>query len=148
MKIAREDIKLIGTVLAGYVIEHGKFSFEEAPSFYREGKIYQALCPQYVKSLPTTDPWGNHYKILCGKNIAGQPHGLPNGSDDDFLIFSFGRDGKMEKWDFDPKNDKAGLYKGYDPERDIVYIDGVFIRAPESWETLSLSMIMGLDKKK
>ncbi len=135
MKIAQKEIELMGMALTDYITDHGKFSFGPADNFNREGEIYKALCPLYVKSLPTTDPWGKPYHVLCGKSIAGQSYGMANGGADDFLIMSFGRSGKLEDWVYDPKNENAGLYDGYDPDKNIVYLNGSFIRAPKTWGT-------------
>jgi hypothetical protein len=64
----------------------------------------------------------------------GSIYGLPPGDEDrmDFVICSYGRDGKKEDWAYDVNNKKAGLFKGDDPDKDIVYYNGEFIRAPES----------------
>ena len=137
IRIVKNEIQIIGTALADYVTDRGKFSFVKTasiglPFLTKDSDIYSALCSLYVESLPTVDPWGNPYCVLCGKNIDGSLYGIPKGADDDFLVFSVGRDGKMENWVYDPKNDRAGLYKGNDPDKDIVYLNGIFIRAPDT----------------
>jgi hypothetical protein len=134
MKIAKAEIGLIAIVLVDYLVDHGKFSFKDFPFLNKDSDIYKALCPYYVESLPISDPWGRPYWVLCGKKIDGSLYGIPSGADDDFLIFSFGRDGEVENWIYDLKNGAAGLYEENDPDKDIVYFNGTFIRAPKSWE--------------
>jgi hypothetical protein len=145
MKIVKVDISLIGIVLSRYLLDHAKFSFENEEWLSKESDVYNALCPLYAESLPTSDPWGNPYWVLFGKYFDESLYGIPKGAADDFMIFSAGRDGKIENWVYDPKNDIAGLYKGIDPDRDIVYLNGSFIRAPESWD---FAKIIAATKKK
>jgi len=134
VKIAATEIMIIAIALVDYMTDHGKFSFKESPFLHKDSEIYNALCPFYVESLPISDPWGKSYWVICGKNIDGSLYGIPSGADDDFLIFSKGRDGEAENWIYDPKNGAAGLYEGNDPDKDIVLLNGTFIRAPKSWK--------------
>lgn len=134
METVKADIELIAYALLTFLVVHEKFSFGGTPAFNEDSDVYKALCPLYVKSLPTFDPWGRPYSIIFGKGIGGSLlYGIPMDSYDDFFIFSFGRDGKMENWVYDPKNERSGLYSLPDPDKDMVYLNGVFIRAPESW---------------
>ena len=133
MKNAATEIMLIATALVDYVTDHGEFSFKDFPFLHKDSDIYNALCPDYVKSLPISDPWGKSYLVICGKNIDGSLYGIPSGGGADFLIFSKGRDGEAENWIYDPENGAAGLYEGNDPDKDIVLFNGTFIRAPKSW---------------
>jgi hypothetical protein len=132
VKIAATEIMIIATALVDYVTDHGEFNFERSPFIREDSDKYKALCPFYVESLPLSDPWGKSYWVLCGKDMDGSLYGIPAGTKDEFLIFSYGRDGIMEDWVYDPKNGAAGLYEGNDPDKDIVLFNGTFIRAPKS----------------
>ena len=132
VKTAMTDINLIATALVDYIIDHGSFTFSDTPYLTEYSDTYKALCPWYVKSLPTNDPWGKPYNVLCGKIIDGSLYGIPKGGDHDFIVFSFGRDGKMEKWTFDSNVEKAGLHSDNDPDKDIINYGGTYIRSPKS----------------
>ena len=52
----------------------------------------------------------------------------------DFIIISYGRDGKKENWKYDSKNLAAGLYEVKaedDFDKDLVMRSGTWIRAPK-----------------
>lgn len=134
MEKIRADLLLIGNVLTSYSIDHNfKFPKEDVGILATNSNVYRELCPKYATSLPGTDPWGGPYFIAFNQSIDGSFYGV-KGGDYDFLICSWGRDRKQESWLYDANNDRAGLYKGYDPNKDIVYLSGTFIRAPEDWQ--------------
>jgi len=130
VRIARLEISTIATVLMDYLTDRGKFLFKDMPSLYEGSDVYKALCPAYAKSLPTRDPWGEPYKVIYGKEVA-KFYGFKTAAEDDYLVISFGRDKKMEKWTYDPKRPEAGIYSGIDPDKDLVNFNGSFIRGPK-----------------
>ena len=132
IKTAVADINHIGTILANYVVDNGKFSFLASVPI-KGTEFYEALVPFYTWMLPDIDPWGSIYDIYCGKQIDGSLYGIPKGSDDDFLIVSKGRDGKIEGWIYDPKNPEAGIYSNFNPDKDLIYLNGLFIRCPKEY---------------
>lgn len=94
IQTAMLDIKAIGEAAMSYVTENYK-----APEGASMQALKSALQPDYIRVLPTTDPWGNEF--------------LYKGEGENFWIACAGPDGKFE-----------GFEKQGD---DIVYQDGSFL---------------------
>lgn len=129
VKIAVIEISTIAIGLTDYLIDHGKFPYE---GNITAEDLKDALSPFYIRDLPTTDPWGRSYWVLCGKKLNGFAYGVSPEDDDNFLIYSKGSDGNSDKWSYDPSNEFGGLFDGHDSTRDLVNYNGQFIRAPKS----------------
>ena len=72
------------------------------------------------------------YRVYCGEACNGK-YGISGCGPDDFVVVSYGRDGKEEDWLYDFNNPKAGLYEVVsldDFDKDIVMWNGSWIRAP------------------
>ncbi len=128
-KIALLEISTIAIGLTDYLVDHGKFPYEGRIS--AEG-IKDYLSPFYVRDLPTTDPWHRPYWGLCGKRIGGIAYGVSPKDEDNFLVYSLGRDGIEEKWNYNPAAEFSGIFEGVDSTKDIINYNGQFIRAPKS----------------
>ena len=128
---AMKYITIISTALADFVTDNG--SAPKQDGIYDErSDFYIALCPFYLKELPIKDPWGNNYRVYCGKACNGK-YGITNSGIDDFVVCSYGLDGEKEVWEFDPANPEAGLFiveESSDLDKDLVMWDGSWIRAP------------------
>jgi len=126
-----KDIAVIAGSLADYVTDNG-ITPKQDGTYDENSKFYQALSPYYVRILPITDSWGNQFRVYCGEACIGK-YGISNAASDDFVVVSYGRDGKKEDWKFDASNPSAGMYvpeavKDYD--KDLVIWNGSWIRAP------------------
>jgi len=130
-KTAIEHVLKIATALIDFITD-GYHYPEQNGSFDENSKIYQTVCPFYMKTLPIKDPWGNNFLIFCGKAGNGQ-YGLSECEDDDFVVVYLGMDGKKESWEFDFSDPEAGIFETKalnDFNKDLVCWSGSWIRAP------------------
>jgi len=126
-------IEHINLAISDYVTDHG-VPPEQAGIYDKQSSFYKALCPFYIKILRIKDNWGNNFRIYSGKACNGVYGGLKDCTEKDFIVVSFGRDGKKENWKYDPKNPGAGIYelKSLDEfDRDLVMLNGTWVRAPK-----------------
>jgi len=127
-----KDIFLVNTVLSDYVTDYG-VPPEQAGTYDRQGDFHKALSPFYIKNLPLEDGWGNAFYVYTGKACNGIYDGIKGCTEKDYIIISFGRDGKKENWNYSPKDPEAGLYElksDKDHDKDLVMWNGKWIRAP------------------
>jgi len=85
------------------------------------------LCPSHAASIPIKDPWGNDYLIYCRTKVNGR-YGISGSVAEDYLIVSFGRDGKVDGWTYDPNHLRAKEWVQQDPNYDIINLKRIFIR--------------------
>ena len=126
-------IEHINLAISDYVTDHG-VPPEQAGTYDKQSGFYKALSPFYVKMLHVKDNWGNNFYVYSGKAGNGVYDGLKGCTERDVLIVSFGRDGKKENWNYDPKNPEAGIYelKSLDEfDRDLIMLNGTWIRVPK-----------------
>ena len=126
--IAMMDIGTISTALADFVIDNGYTPKQDGP-YDENSDFYTELCPTYLSVLPTTDPWGNNYRVYCGRSCHGQ-YGISGTGIDDFLVVSYGQDGEKEIWEFEAWNPDGGIFTEEDLDKDLVMWNGSWIRAP------------------
>jgi len=134
---AMKDITDISTAIADYIADN-KVAPEQAGIYDINNRFYASLSPFYIKVLPIKDPWGNNYRVYCGKACNGK-YGLTNPGVDDFVVCSYGLDGKEEAWEFDPHNPEAGLFIAKelsDLNKDLVMWNGSWVRGPRTAETV------------
>jgi type II secretion system protein G len=127
----QKDITTISTTLVNYI---GDKSIAPANSGDISTTLKSALSPMYLKALPLQDQWGNNFKVYCGTAVDGQ-YGLAGSGPDDFLVASFGRGGVVEAFTYASATPEAGLYtisSAADFEKDLVSLNGAFIRGPRS----------------
>lgn len=125
------DIVTITTALADYVSDNGVALKQDGP--YDENlEFIKALSPFYVRNLPVHDGWFNPYRVYCGEACNGK-YGISGCGEDDFVVVSYGRDGKKEDFKFSPSNPEAGLFdieSADDFDKDLVMWNGSWVRAP------------------
>lgn len=92
LKTAMEDINTIAIALVDFMTDGNPYP-EQKGSFNENSKIYEAVCPYYMETIPIKDPWGNQYLIFCGKSGNGH-YGVSECEDDDFVVVCLGMDGK------------------------------------------------------
>ncbi len=123
----------ISVAIVEYIDDHGTAPLQDGV-YTVKSAFYTALCPDYVKSLPVEDHWGNGLRIYCGSCIDGE-YGISESDANDFLIVSYGRYKEPENFSFDPKKPKAGLFVNKsmsDFENDLLLHNGAWIRVPKS----------------
>ncbi len=132
-RAARIDMTVISTSIADYVTDNG-ITPKQDGIYDENSEFYQALSPFYVKVLPITDSWGNKFRVYCGEACNGKC-GISGAASDDFVVVSYGRDGKKEDWKFDFSNPRAGLFVTKaveDSDKDLVMWNGSWIKGPRS----------------
>ena len=104
-----------------------RFVFITTPTGYR------LTTPFYIKVVPGHDGWGNGFLVYSGKACNGVYEGIKGCTAKDFLVVSFGKDGKKDSWKYDSKNKREGLFEIEsldDFDRDLVMWNGTWIKAP------------------
>ncbi len=131
LKRTMVDIATITTALANYITDNGVLPKQDG--IYDENSEFRkALSPFYVKVLPIIDAWGNNYRVYCGEVCNGK-YGISRCGADDFVVVSYGRDGKKEDFKFNSSDLRAGLYyieSADDFDKDLIMWNGSWIRAP------------------
>ncbi len=132
--ISMKDIATINVAISNYVTDFG-VPPKQAGTYDRAGGFDKTLSPFYIKILPVEDGWGNSLLVYSGKACNGVYEGIKGCTDKDYVIVSFGRDGKKENWKYNPKNPEAGLYElksDKDYDNDLIMLNGKWIRAPRA----------------
>jgi hypothetical protein len=120
-----ERTRNLGVALYGWLAAHPpasgaheqpeSFAWSDCPRIdYQEAK--RLLVPEYAADLPQADGWGHQFE-LC---LRRQGSGLSIG------VRSPGRDGR-----YDGDTYLVGRFEPGDLDRDVVWIDGYFVRWPE-----------------
>ncbi len=128
-----KDITVIATSIADYVTDNG-IPPKQDGIYDEKSEFYQALSPFYVYVLPITDSWGNQFRVYCGEACNGH-YGISGSASDDFVVVSYGRDGKKDDWKFDASLPGAGLFvtkSVEDADKDLVMWNGSWIKGVRS----------------
>ena len=128
VQAAMEDLVTIATGLADHIIDNGE-CLPNAGPIRKDGVLYKAIVPFYVINLPVKDPWGHDYLVYTREAINGQ-YGITGMMPDDFLVVSLGKDGVKEDWIFNPSNPKKGTSLDFNPDSDLIMLNGSWIRCP------------------
>lgn len=140
-KDALKDIRTISNALAGFFIDNQHLPKQDG-TYEENSELYKSLSPFYVKVLPIKDPWGNSYRVYCGKACNDSYNGIKGYGSGYFIIASFGRDGEKEFFlEFDVMRPKLHLFDiksmtDFDKDlvmwfdSDLCFMDAVRIRAP------------------
>jgi len=131
-KYSMKEIVSIATALADYITDHG-IAPEQDGTYDENIEFCKVLAPFYIRNLPIYDGWGNPFRVYCGEACNGIYRGITGCDYRDFIVVSYGRDGKKEDWEYDPNNPAAGLYELVtldDFDKDIVMWNGSLIRVP------------------
>lgn len=134
-KITMKNIMTIATGLTDYVTDHGVSPNQEGV-YDESSEFYKALCPFYLKILLIKDSWGNNFRVYCGTACNGK-YGISDCMADEFIIVSYGMDGKKEAWLFDPSDPEAGFFtilSSDDYNKDLIIWNGSWIRGPKTGE--------------
>ncbi len=129
-----KDISLVNAVLSDYVTDYG-IAPKQAGQYERQSEFEKSLSPFYIKNLPFKDGWGNGFYVYTGKACNGIYDGIKDCTEKDYIVISFGRDGKKENWKYNPKDPEAGIYEltsDKDFDKDFVIWNGKLIRAPKA----------------
>lgn len=86
-------------------------------------RLEQLLVPRYIDEIPEEDGWGNDFEVFVETDVD-----LMVKLDSIILIRSPGSDGR-----FDGSLYQPGALPELDYSRDIVWVDGRFVRAPAQW---------------
>ena len=120
-----------------WFIEYYVFDYKAAPTqagtYDKASKFNDDLSPFYIKVLPAKDNWGYSFRVYTGKDCNGVYDGIKDCTERDFIIISYGSDGKKENWKFNPKSPQAGIYElnsKKDLDKDLVMLNGIWVRAP------------------
>lgn len=132
--ISMKDIATINVAISNYVTDFG-VPPKQAGTYDRAGGFDKTLSPFYIKILPVKDGWGNGFLVYSGKACNGVYEGIKGCKNKDYMIISFGRDGKKESWKYNNKNPDSGIYElksDKDYDRDLIMLNGKWIRAPRA----------------
>ncbi len=129
-----KDLSLVSAVLSDYVTDYG-IAPQQTGQYERQSEFHKKLSPFYIKYLPFEDGWGNGFYVYTGKACNGIYDGIKGCTEKDYIVISFGRDGKKENWKYNPKDPEAGIYvvtSNKDFDNDFVMWNGKPIRAPRT----------------
>ena len=129
-----KDISLVNAALSDYVTDYG-IAPKQAGQYERKSEFEKSLSPFYIKNLPFKDGWGNGFYVYTGLACNGIYDGIKGSTEKDYIVISFGRDGKKENWKYNPKDPEAGIYvvtSDKDFDNDFVIWNGKMIRAPRT----------------
>jgi hypothetical protein len=130
--ISMKDIATINVAISDYVTDHGAPP-KQSGSIEKSGTFYKALSPFYIKIVPGHDGWGNDLLVFSGKACNGVYEGIKGCTDKDFIVVSFGRDGKKDSWKYNSKDSGAGIFELEsldDFDKDLIMWNGTWIKAP------------------
>lgn len=132
-----QDIHLIARACLEYIDEQGKApasGIQRGP-LRKDSAFIEALEKRYLTDCPIKDRWGNPifvYSGLAAADFNGFTEDLVGG--EDFVIVSFGRDGKAEGFKYDPAHPQSGWYEldsMDDFDKDHINWKGNWIRRPK-----------------
>jgi len=119
------DIRNVGTAMMSWLTDQisaaaaGQSTI--ATSSYpptSSGSIASVLVPKYIDGIPSVDGWGNPYEYYLELHDFSKKRIM--------MIRSAGRDGKFDSEAYAP-----GPFDPDDPDQDIVWADGFFVRWPQ-----------------
>jgi general secretion pathway protein G len=136
-KATMKDITTIGTAITDHVTDQGEAPLNGGP-YSANTPFYTALCPFYVKVLPTRDKWSQPYLAYTGTNATGAWGCTPAGGPgiDDFIVGSTGRNGPTTDGSFNSTDPEAGFFtvsSMTDFNNDLVMWNGTWILAPKTY---------------
>jgi len=142
-KATMKDITTISTALVDHVTDNGITADPgHAGSYIAGDTFYQALCPFYVKVLPTRDKWSNFYQVYTGNSATGV-FGIVqvDPGEDEFIAASYGRNNEESgpgAYAYDPMDPEAGWYNVTtmgDFDEDLVMWNGNWVVGPKTYTT-------------
>ena len=127
----QKDMRHFATAFESYLLDQNSLPAQAGPLHTAEPAASE-LAP-FIVNMSSRDAWGRDLLVYCGEACNGQ-YGLSGCGATDYLIVSLGKDGRREDWVFDPDDLGAGLYRRSthdDFNRDLVFFNGLWIRAPQ-----------------
>jgi type II secretion system protein G len=138
-KQTMKDIASLATATASYITEVGYApdSGNQAGSLQSGSNFVTQISPLFIKVCPVNDQWGNPFQVYTGTTVSSV-YGIPAAGlgDDDFLIFSLGRDGAVGgsvTYTYQAADPTAGLYtvdSMDDFTNDLINMNGSWLHAP------------------
>ena len=138
-KQTMKDIVSIATACASYITETGYApdAGNQAGPLQSGNNFMTAISPTFMKVCPITDQWGSPYQVYTGTTVSNA-YSIPADGlgDDDFLIFSLGRDGVVGgsvTYTYQAGNPENTLYNMNsmdDFNNDLVNMNGSWLHAP------------------
>jgi hypothetical protein len=108
------EVRSIAAAVERYAADHGAY-----PAVGSMDELARLLEGEYIEALPRTDRWGRPYRYYYRSVGEAGPQ--------DYVIVCTGSDGLAEAGD--PWDYPSGTT--VDPDSDIVYSNGKFVRYPE-----------------
>jgi type II secretion system protein G len=139
-KATMKDITTIGTAITDHVTDQGQAPPGQGGEIVNQSQFYTALCPFYVKVLPTRDKWSVPYLAYTGTqaNSGGGWQCVPTAGGagiDDFIIGSRGRNG-VQEGSYQQSDPEAGFFTVStmaDFNNDLVMWNGNWVLAPKTY---------------
>ncbi len=138
-KATMKDITTIATACTDHVTDTGTAPNPGQAGPYAAGDaFYVAICPFYVKVLPTRDKWSTPYQAFTGDGTAGQfGTNEADPGDDEFIIASYGRNAaEGPVYTYNPTDPEAGWYLVENMasfDEDLVMWNGNWIIGPRTY---------------
>lgn len=135
-KATMKDITTIATAITDHITDNGVAPACNGPYAAGDG-FYTAICPFYVKVLPTRDKWGNLYQAFTRENATGN-FGVTqeNPGNDEFLVGSYGRDNEEGPLVYIEATPELSFYivnEMADFDEDLAMWNGNWIVAPRTY---------------
>ncbi len=138
-KQTMKDIVSLATACASYITETGYAPDcgNQSGPLLSGSNFMSAISPTFIKVCPANDQWGYPFQVYTGTTVSNV-YGIPAAGlgDDDFLIFSLGRDGAVGGsviFTYQAADPTAGLYNVDsmdDFTNDLVNMNGGWLHAP------------------
>jgi len=136
-KATMKDIVTIATAVTDHVTDQGQAPPGQSGNYSAGDTFYTAICPFYVKVLPTRDKWSQPYLVYTGSNATGQWGCTPATTGlDDFIIGSTGRNGPTTDGTYNTADPEAGFFtvsSMQDFDNDLVMWNGNWVLAPKTY---------------
>jgi len=135
-KATMKDLTTIATAITDHITDNGV-----APTctgvYVAGDTFYSAICPFYVKVLPTRDKWAYPYNAYCGTAATGH-YGVTSAAlADDFIVGSNGRNGTEDAtYVWTETNPESGFYNVTSMEHfnyDLAVWNGNWIVGPKTY---------------
>ena len=138
-KQTMRDIVSMATACASYITEAGYApdAGNQAGPLQSGSNFMSTISPTFMKVCPITDQWGSPDQVYTGTAVSNA-YSIPAAGlgDDDFLIFSLGRDGVVGgsvTYTYQAGNPENTLYNMNsmdDFNNDLVNLNGAWLHAP------------------
>ena len=119
-QVAMSEIRAIGTAIEAYAVDNRAYPGPTSGLTTIDAFV-GALEPIYIRTLPRVDPWGHPFLVWS--------------DGEHYAVISAGEDGVLDVDSFDSDNggvpDSLEPAGTADPDADIVFADGQFVKYPQ-----------------